>query len=1056
MSYMRRPSATSDRAYTNGDGYQFPRRYDLDATSRDNSADERSRSRGPAAGNGYGGLVGGAQDDYVPRVGSPARLERSKRASGEGRAMSRSRSRAASQMRNAENSRQVEEILRYIDRHWGQMANESCVPVKVALQLMDQSSLGLADQYQSFQETHQQLQNALKAIVNQHHQGFNSSIGTFHQIQASIQSSQQRVRSLKQSLVQAKGNLRTTRPELKAFAQSSQSYDHMLQTLAYIEQLQLMPAKLEAQISEKRFLGAVETLQDALKLMHKPDMEDIGALSDLRVYFSNQEHSITDILIQELHSHLYLKSPYCEERWKQYTNRSTTTGTASFEIEGRQLYRFLESFDPSQILTEDTSRNPEADTFSYIQLLVEALDRMSRLDLAVDQIEQRLPVELFRVVERSYTEVEQNYPGLIRGAAKQQHFQLDNINADINQDKKMILDDMLSTLYAKFEAIAEGHRVLHEVIGGILSRQGSHEPALLRSFRELWKLYQSEIRSLLHDHLAASGSPENSSHPEHHHAANVFKPHTRDRNKRLFKLADTDSKSTELTIEKEDLDFILKSSVPGLAATGTTPAVKDAESEKNEDRSATGHKLLVEPSVFNMGILLPPSLSFLTRLKDIVPPSSEIVTSTLTSFLDDFLMNVFHPQLEEALADMCMAASAESDAFQPDPKWQVRAQKPVFKGTSNFLDLIKAFCMLLDSLPHDQAFSQLVMAQMRIYYDKCYNWYRALVMRPQQNSSEERRPKRSAALAEYNADMRDAVATLLAHEAENADDVQRLMQEQTASLIANVKASPLTDADLIFDRKCLSGLCTLYNSTRWFVAHITQLRHMSSSMSNSNTSTSSRHQTRRWTTLISPNPHAAIYLPLDTQSSRDFDAITTSMTDLGSLILRTLHLEMRLQILSGVSRALNTTYLLGQPYNDPDPSILALSKQLLNFDEDLSLNLPPAQHKLLVLHLAHPASIALTSFTSSIPAMDNPHGIGRMHLNILVLQQVLKDIEPSSSLQQAADFWSWFADSPKDMVEAVKQGELSTQEAKELVRLWGSGKGDAGRVEVEEALRGLD
>ncbi|KAG9569010.1 hypothetical protein KCV01_g19797, partial [Aureobasidium melanogenum] len=349
-----------------------------------------------------------------------------------------------------------------------------------------------------------------------------------------------------------------------------------------------------------------------------------------------------------------------------------------------------------------------------------------------------------------------------------------------------------------------------------------------------------------------------------------------------------------------------------------------------------------------------------------------------------------------------------------------------------------------------------VMAQMRIYYDKCYNWYRALVMRPQQNSSEERRPKRSAALAEYNADMRDAVATLLAHEAENADDVQRLMQEQTASLIANVKASPLTDADLIFDRKCLSGLCTLYNSTRWFVAHITQLRHMSSSMSNSNTSTSSRHQTRRWTTLISPNPHAAIYLPLDTQSSRDFDAITTSMTDLGSLILRTLHLEMRLQILSGVSRALNTTYLLGQPYNDPDPSILALSKQLLNFDEDLSLNLPPAQHKLLVLHLAHPASIALTSFTSSIPAMDNPHGIGRMHLNILVLQQVLKDIEPSSSLQQAADFWSWFADSPKDMVEAVKQGELSTQEAKELVRLWGSGKGDAGRVEVEEALRGLD
>jgi len=170
------------------------------------------------------------------------------------------------------------------------MSSDACVPVKVALQLKDQSSLGLADQHQQFNDTHQRLQNALKTIVNEHHQGFNSSIGTFHQIQASILASQTRVRSLKQSLVSAKGNLRTTRPELKAFATSSQGYDHMLQALAYIEQLQSMPEKLEAQLSEKRFLAAVDTLQDALKLMRKPEMEDIAALSDLRLYFSNQDH----------------------------------------------------------------------------------------------------------------------------------------------------------------------------------------------------------------------------------------------------------------------------------------------------------------------------------------------------------------------------------------------------------------------------------------------------------------------------------------------------------------------------------------------------------------------------------------------------------------------------------------------------------------------------------------------------------------------------------------------------------------------------------------------
>jgi hypothetical protein len=56
------------------------------------------------------------------------------------------------------------------------------------------------------------------------------------------------------------------------------------------EQLQIVPEKLEARISEKRFLTAVEILQDALKMIRKSEMEGIGALSDLRIYLSNQEH----------------------------------------------------------------------------------------------------------------------------------------------------------------------------------------------------------------------------------------------------------------------------------------------------------------------------------------------------------------------------------------------------------------------------------------------------------------------------------------------------------------------------------------------------------------------------------------------------------------------------------------------------------------------------------------------------------------------------------------------------------------------------------------------
>lgn len=46
------------------------------------------------------------------------------------------------------------------------MTRDDCVPVQVALQLMDTSTLGHADRYDDFQQTHEQLQSALKSIVN--------------------------------------------------------------------------------------------------------------------------------------------------------------------------------------------------------------------------------------------------------------------------------------------------------------------------------------------------------------------------------------------------------------------------------------------------------------------------------------------------------------------------------------------------------------------------------------------------------------------------------------------------------------------------------------------------------------------------------------------------------------------------------------------------------------------------------------------------------------------------------------------------------------------------
>lgn len=148
----------------------------------------------------------------------------------------------------------------------------------------------------------------------------------------------------------------------------------------------------------------------------------------------------------------------------------------------------------------------------------------------------------------------------------------------------------------------------------------------------------------------------------------------------MFKLQDMDSKSADLTNEREDLQTILTTSVPGLVSDlKRTDSSESTGGSSTVDGSATGHRLLADPSVFNMAILLPPSLVFLNRLKEVVPPSADIAMSTLTSFLDDFLINVFLPQLDETLVEMSSQIFIETDAFQQDPNWQNHSKRPIFK-----------------------------------------------------------------------------------------------------------------------------------------------------------------------------------------------------------------------------------------------------------------------------------------------------------------------------------------------------------------------------------------
>ncbi|KAL2760804.1 hypothetical protein ACRALDRAFT_1038258 [Sodiomyces alcalophilus JCM 7366] len=1030
--------STSNRygnSYRNGNGYgnfgapPKPSQDDYDPYGDDYGGDVRY---GPPAGS-IGSRSSPAPRDEPP---IPARRDR------------------PPPVETTDAERQIAQVLEHIKREWPSMCETDCIPVQLALQLLDTSSVGRAHEYDKFQETYDYLQNSLKGIVHEHHQGFNSSIGTFHKIQGSIQASQKRVRTLKESLAAAKTSLCTTDPDLKKLSATSQAYDGLLATLNELEELRVVPDQLEARISEKRFVSAVDVLQNALRKLRKPELDEISALSDLRSYLANQDTVLMDILVEELHEHLYLKSPYCQERWQGLAkNQGASKGPYADSTSNiLPFHECVEAIDFERAAIEDPAQNPEADTFSYIGLLVEALNKLGRLEAAVDILKQRMPVELFGIVNYTTNEVDQRYPSSLRGSSAN----TEGLHIYGSQETRMrsdVIHDLLWTLYGKFEAIAEAHRVFHETIKALIRREGAgNNSALLGSFKELWNLYQNEIRSLLHNYVTTdadlyhfSSSPKTGSTLGKKDAAREH----------LFKFAEADTKAPDIVAEYDALESIIRAAVPGLTDDRKGGSDKKAGSRLMLDtvgsrrgpaagyeakQGSESHKSLVEPSVFNMSLLLPPTLVFLQRLRAIVPPGSDLATSTLTTFLDNFLVNVFQPQLDETLNKLSDTIFGEADSFLQDQEWARVAKKPVFKGTTAFFTVVTAFCKMLATIPPDQALSSLIITQMMRYYDKCFGWYRSLVAKAQDEATDSQTLRMSATLALEPGAINETVMALWSSE-KSSDPLH--LEKEIDLLISRADEKPLELSDVIQDKDVVSSLCMLYTSMKWLSAKTSALRHITQNEAENARPSLPQQSSKRWTlmndSVKTSSDEAPTYLPMTQETAQAFDGIVSSYEELATKALLTLHLEIRCQIIYSLHRTLtpeiSAPYVLDYEVSEPDPGILTLNGDLITYDETIGNFLRPRESAFIRTGLGRLIDTYLVRKALATKPM-NSNGCGRMQLNILVLQQNLKNIEEGVDLHHAAEYYALFEKGPDGVVEKAKAdkeaGDVDDEEAKRM------------------------
>jgi exocyst complex component 4 len=133
------------------------------------------------------------------------------------------------------------------------------------------------------------------------------------------------------------------------------------------------------------------------------------------------------------------------------------------------------------------SGNPESDSFGYIETLLESLAVLGELGNGLDIVAQRLPVEIYSVLEATLDEVNERSefnkrmsllaPGstgrpssVFGGSSRNLTFsslRLASLESSAKEVDQETLRDLFWTLYSKLDAVLQGLRVVYEVANRI-------------------------------------------------------------------------------------------------------------------------------------------------------------------------------------------------------------------------------------------------------------------------------------------------------------------------------------------------------------------------------------------------------------------------------------------------------------------------------------------------------------------------------------------------------------------------------------------------------------
>ncbi|OUM68032.1 hypothetical protein PIROE2DRAFT_4315 [Piromyces sp. E2] len=366
-----------------------------------------------------------------------------------------------------------------------------------------------------------------------------------------------------------------------------------------------------------------------------------------------------------------------------------------------------------------------------------------------------------------------------------------------------------------------------------------------------------------------------------------------------------------------------------------------------------GHKLLLPPDSRRVLAIFKPTCEFMEKMENIVSISKgQDDISDFRVFLDDFICNIFLPQMEEKVMEYFHLYISGEDEFQAELNESLYPW-PLLKSSVACVVITKGLCTTINDVPiHQEKFIYMIETIINKYYEKCVLRFKSLLSCDQSITNNDQTICSKWIQEEEIIQLLSQNSNLL-----NRSDlnINKNLDGKLAKEELNIELGLKQDrsferGELIFDYNKLEALANLNHSLEWLVFQIKRLLSQNIKINKSafDEKIMSSSSSLEINDLMNTNSNESLAMHQPKQDKPVSLEISEEMQNLSEMCLYALRIELRCHSMFYLDLSFREgNFLLDNEIPEPDSYVFMLNKDLTKCEEIMKSILKPNKIRFL-------------------------------------------------------------------------------------------------------------